>query len=45
MAFSIASLIASEEICINECANVNTSFPGFVKLAGQAGIRIKTNAG
>ena len=45
MAFSIASLIASDEICINECANVNTSFPGFVELARQAGVRIKTNAG
>lgn len=45
MAFSIASLIASDEICINECANVNTSFPGFVELARQAGVRIKTYAG
>jgi len=45
MAFSIASLVAREEICINECANVNTSFPGFVELARQSGIRIKTNAG
>jgi 3-phosphoshikimate 1-carboxyvinyltransferase len=45
MAFSIASLRASKEICINECANVNTSFPGFVELAHQAGIGIEINAG
>ncbi len=40
MAFSIASLRANEEICINECANADTSFPEFVELAHQAGIRI-----
>ena len=40
MAFSIASLRATQEIRINECANVNTSFPGFVELAHQIGIRI-----
>jgi 3-phosphoshikimate 1-carboxyvinyltransferase len=45
MAFCIASLRATKEICINDCANVNTSFPGFVELAHQAGIRIKVNAG
>ncbi len=41
MAFSVASLRATEEIRINDCANVNTSFPGFVELARQAGIRIE----
>ena len=40
MAFSIAALRATQEIRINECANVNTSFPGFVELAHQIGIRI-----
>ena len=45
MAFSIASLRATKEIRVNECANVNTSFPGFVELAHQTGIRIKVNAG
>jgi 3-phosphoshikimate 1-carboxyvinyltransferase len=44
MAFSIASLRVTKEIRINECANVNTSFPGFVELAHQTGIRIKANA-
>ena len=45
MAFSIASLGASSEIRINECANVNTSFPGFVELAHQTGIRITVDVG
>jgi len=45
MAFSIASLRATKEIRINECANVNTSFPGFVELARETGIRIKVDAG
>ncbi len=45
MAFSVASLRASREIRINECTNVNTSFPGFVELAQQIGIRIIVDAG
>ncbi len=40
MAFSVASLRAKFEIKINNCANVNTSFPGFVELASNAGLRI-----
>ncbi|MCP4874736.1 MAG: 3-phosphoshikimate 1-carboxyvinyltransferase [Gammaproteobacteria bacterium] len=45
MAFSVAALRASGEIRINDSANVNTSFPGFVELARDAGIRISTHAG
>ena len=41
MAFSIASLRCEGVIRINDCANVNTSFPGFAELAQQAGIRIQ----
>jgi 3-phosphoshikimate 1-carboxyvinyltransferase len=41
MAFSIASLRCEGVISINDCANVNTSFPGFAELAQQAGIRIQ----
>ena len=41
MAFSVASLRASGPIKILNCANVDTSFPGFVQLASRAGIRIK----
>lgn len=43
MAFSVASLRASDAIQIGDCANVNTSFPGFVELAQTAGIRISKN--
>lgn len=40
MAFAMAALRASGEIRILDCANVNTSFPGFVTLAQQTGLRI-----
>jgi len=40
MAFSVASLRATGEIVINDCANVATSFPNFVSLAKQVGLNI-----
>lgn len=40
MSFAMAALRASEQITINDCANVNTSFPGFVELAAHAGLSI-----
>ena len=40
MAFSMAALRARGEIEIRDCANVDTSFPGFVELAGDAGLKI-----
>jgi len=43
MAFSVASLVASEAISIRDCANVDTSFPGFVKLARLAGIQVSSH--
>ena len=43
MAFSIASLRANEAISIVNCSNVNTSFPGFVDLARQAGVRVTSH--
>ncbi|MFZ9037602.1 MAG: 3-phosphoshikimate 1-carboxyvinyltransferase [Gammaproteobacteria bacterium] len=45
MAFSVASLAARRDICIRDCSNVNTSFPGFAQLAQRAGIRISIDAG
>lgn len=45
MAFSVASLAASQDIYIRDCSNVNTSFPGFAELAQRAGIRISIDAG
>jgi len=41
MSFSIASLCAEGEIVIEDCANVATSFPGFVKIANNVGLSIK----
>ena len=43
MAFSMAALRAQGEIEISDCANVNTSFPGFDEQAGQAGLQIKVS--
>lgn len=40
MSFAVASLRATGEIEINDCANVATSFPGFVELAKETGINI-----
>lgn len=40
MAFSIAALTASGSIEIEDCANVNTSFPNFVSLSDQLGLTI-----
>ncbi|RCV92632.1 bifunctional prephenate dehydrogenase/3-phosphoshikimate 1-carboxyvinyltransferase [Vreelandella rituensis] len=40
MAFSIAALRASEDIVIDDCANVATSFPGFIALAGRIGLNV-----
>ncbi len=41
MAFAMAGLRASGEIIINDCANVNTSFPDFVKLASGVGLGMR----
>jgi 3-phosphoshikimate 1-carboxyvinyltransferase len=40
MAFSIASLRAAAPIRIRDCANVATSFPNFLALCSQVGIRV-----
>lgn len=40
MAFAMAALGAQGEIVIDDCSNVNTSFPGFIALAGEAGLTI-----
>lgn len=42
MSFAMAGLQAGGSILINDCANVATSFPGFVELAQQAGLNIET---
>ena len=40
MSFTIASLRANAPILIKDCANVGTSFPGFVELASSCGINV-----
>jgi 3-phosphoshikimate 1-carboxyvinyltransferase len=41
MAFAMAGLRASGEIHIEDCDNVNTSFPGFAELAASSGLSIR----
>lgn len=41
MAMTVAGLFASDEIVIDDCANVNTSFPIFVDLMNQVGLQIE----
>ncbi|WP_417531237.1 bifunctional prephenate dehydrogenase/3-phosphoshikimate 1-carboxyvinyltransferase [Marinobacter lipolyticus] len=45
MSFAVASLRATGDIEVTDCANVATSFPGFVELARSTGIRITTEGG
>ncbi|GHB27301.1 3-phosphoshikimate 1-carboxyvinyltransferase [Salinicola rhizosphaerae] len=40
MAFTVAALRASAPIVIDDCANVATSFPGFVDLANRVGLTL-----
>lgn len=40
MAFSMAALRAEAEITISDCENVNTSFPNYVGIASEVGLRI-----
>ena len=42
MAFSMAGLRASDTIVIEDCENVNTSFPGFVALTAELGLNISS---
>jgi 3-phosphoshikimate 1-carboxyvinyltransferase len=40
MSFAIAGAVASAAVSIIDCANVATSFPGFVELANRSGLRL-----
>jgi len=42
MSFAVAGLRASGEITIEDCATVNTSFPGFAELASSVGLKVTT---
>ncbi len=43
MSFAMAALRAEQPITILDCANVNTSFPGFLALAQGAGLRLQAS--
>lgn len=45
MSFAMAALAAKGTITIKDCANVNTSFPGFISLAQSCGLNIDSKAG
>ena len=45
MSFAMASLIADGPITVLDCANVDTSFPGFADVAGKAGLAIERVVG
>ena len=45
MSFAMAALRAKDAIRIDDCDNVNTSFPGFVELAHDAGLDIEAGRG
>jgi len=45
MAFAMAGLRAGGPIEISDCANVNTSFPGFASVAADAGLEIRGEEG
>ena len=40
MSFAVAGLVAREAVTIGDCANVATSFPGFVELANKCGFAL-----
>ncbi|HEY4093260.1 MAG TPA: 3-phosphoshikimate 1-carboxyvinyltransferase [Luteibacter sp.] len=40
MSFAIAGLVATAPITIGDCANVATSFPGFIELANGVGFKL-----
>jgi 3-phosphoshikimate 1-carboxyvinyltransferase len=43
MAFTMAALRASGKVTIDDCANVDTSFPGFATLAARLGLQLAVN--
>lgn len=44
MSFAVAGLLAAGAVKVRDCANVATSFPGFVELANGCGFRLDANA-
>jgi 3-phosphoshikimate 1-carboxyvinyltransferase len=44
MSFAVAALLAASVVKIRDCANVATSFPGFIELANASGFALRANA-
>ncbi|VAW71349.1 3-phosphoshikimate 1-carboxyvinyltransferase [hydrothermal vent metagenome] len=44
MSFAMAGLMSTSVIRVNDCLNVNTSFPGFVAMAKDCGLFISTSS-
>jgi 3-phosphoshikimate 1-carboxyvinyltransferase len=42
MAFAMAGLRTEGPLTVRDCANVDTSFPGFISMARKAGLQITT---
>ena len=40
MSFTVAGLVADNAVVVSDCANVATSFPGFIELANAAGFAV-----
>jgi 3-phosphoshikimate 1-carboxyvinyltransferase len=40
MAMAVAGQVAAGEMRIRDCANVDTSFPGFLALAQETGMQV-----
>ncbi len=45
MSFAMTALVASGPITVRDCKNVDTSFPGFARLAAGAGLAIEVQGG
>ena len=45
MSFVVAGLLAGDPVRIRDCANVATSFPGFVELANACGFALRNQTG
>jgi 3-phosphoshikimate 1-carboxyvinyltransferase len=41
MAFAMAALRSSGPVTIDDCGNIETSFPGFVSLARDTGLGVR----
>ena len=44
MAFAMAGLRANDQIRIADCENVDTSFPEFVELAAEVGLKVSESS-